>query len=384
METHREPSLMRGGLFHQALKWTKIAGPNEQNLVRRITFAIALGWIPLVLITAIFNRDGLGSLFRDYTTNARMLIAIPVLLVGQAFMESRFRLIMNHILDSHLLEGPEMGSLEQILTGMTRLRDSLIPELIILLLVVSRTAITFKSQVADIPWIASIIASDFHLTPAGWYAALVSASLFQFLIGLGLWKWLLWTIFAFRFSRLRLNTVPIHPDQHGGLGFLTITPVGFAPIAIAATTIIGAVWRHQILSRGAHLMDFKMPAIVLVVIVVILAFGPLLFFVPQLTDLRRKGILEYAILGQLHSLDFHEKWIRHRAGHESELLAAPEISSLCDFGQFYDRIEGLKPLVVDRGVLGVLVLAVAVPVLPAVLAEVPITVIVKDLFAALK
>jgi hypothetical protein len=55
-----------------------------------------------------------------------------------------------------------------------------------------------------------------------------------------------------------------------------------------------------------------------------------------------------------------------------------------DFGQFYDRVEGLKPFAVDREVLGILVLAVAVPVLPAVLAEIPLTVIVKDLFAALK
>jgi hypothetical protein len=50
-------------------------------------------------------------------------------------------------------------------------------------------------------------------------------------------------------------------------------------------------------------MDYKLPAIVLAVIIVVVALGPLLFFVPRLTALRQKGILEYGILGQLHSME---------------------------------------------------------------------------------
>jgi hypothetical protein len=63
---------------------------------------------------------------------------------------------------------------------------------------------------------------------------LVSAPIFQFLLGLSLWKWLLWVIFTFKLSQRNLKLIPTHPDKHGGLGFLSITPPAFAPITFAA------------------------------------------------------------------------------------------------------------------------------------------------------
>jgi hypothetical protein len=42
-----------------------------------------------------------------------------------------------------------------------------------------------------------------------------------------------------------------------------------------------------------------LPTIALGVIVAFVALGPLVLFVPRLAALRRRGILEYGILGQL-------------------------------------------------------------------------------------
>ena len=168
------------------------------------------------------------------------------------------------------------------------------------------------------------IRAEFHLTAAGWYAVVVSTSIFQFALSLRLGTWLLWTFFAFKLSRSNLRLVPTHPDEHGGLGFLGLTSAAFAPIVFSATAVIGATWRQEILYHGTHLMN------ILVVIFALVALGPLAFFVPRLAELRRKGILEYGILGQLHSADFHEKWILHRAGREAEFLEAPDSSSLAD------------------------------------------------------
>ena len=124
-----------------------------------------------------------------------------------------------------------------------------------------------------------------------------------------------------------------------GFGFLGLTPVGFAPVSFAAASVIGATWRHEILHHGANLMSFKLPAIVLVGIIGLIAFGPLAFFVPRLAVLRRQGILEFGTLGQIHSINFHEKWIRQQAGHEAEFLTAPESSMLADYGQSYDGLN---------------------------------------------
>lgn len=379
----RDLSLIRGGPFYRAQQAARLIRPNEWNHVRRLTFAIALGWLPLILITVLFNPSGLVSLLRDYRVHSRMLIAVPVLLIGQLLMEQRFRMVVEHIMRADLLQPPDLSRLYDIIATFRRLRDSPIPELVIVLLLIVHTVTSTKGLVDATPWLAHGTASDLRLTPAGWYAVLVSTTIFQFLLGLGLWKWLLWTLFAIKLSRLNLRLVATHPDGHGGLGFLGLTPVAFAPVVFAAATVIGATWRHEILHQGAKLMSFKLPAIALVVIIAMVALGPLAFFVPQLAALRRRGILEYGILGQMHSTDFHEKWICQRTGHESEFLTAPESSTLADFGQSYERLEQLRPFPADRGAFIALAISVVVPMLPVILAVIPLVVILKTLLKAL-
>ncbi len=266
-------------------------------------------------------------------------------------MESSFRKIVGHIYDAGLLKSPELAQMDDIIAMVIQLRDSVVPELLILVLIAIHTSVSFRNVVGDSSWLAYPVGNSYHLTLAGWYAVLVSGTIFQFLLGLNLWKWLLWTMFAFKVSRLNLQLVATHPDGNGGLGFLGMTPLAFTPISFATAAVIAATFRNQILHKGAHLASFAIPAIVLVVLVAVVALGPLVFFVPRLAAVRRKGILEYAILGQMQSTEFHEKWILNRAGREDELIDAAEISTLCDYGQAYDRIENMKPFPTDRSAL---------------------------------
>jgi hypothetical protein len=377
-------SLIRGGPFYRLQESTRLIGADEWNVGRRIIFAIAVGWLPLILMKLLFDRRNLLFLLQDYRIVSRMLIAVPVLLLAQPLMESAFRRIVGHIYAASLLDKAGFAQMDEIIAKVIRLRDSVLPELIILLLIVIHTGVSFKSVLGNDPWLSYRVGNDFHLTLPGWYSVIVSATIFQLLLGLNLWKWLLWTIFAFKVSRLNLQLVATHPDENGGLGFLGMTPLAFTPIAFASAAVIASTFRDRILHQGAHLVSFGMPAIVLVVVVAIVALGPLVFFVPRLAAVRRKGILEYAILGQIHSTEFHEKWILHRVGREDELLDAAEISTLCDFGHAYDRIEAMKPFPTDRSALTALALSVAIPALPVVVAEIPLVVILKELLGALK
>jgi hypothetical protein len=212
----------------------------------------------------------------------------------------------------------------------------------------------------------------------------VSQAIYQFLVGLCLWKWLLWTLFVFKFSRMRLQLLASHPDKHAGMGFMGMSTLAFAPIAFAVAAAVGATWRYEILNTDASLMSFKLPAIVLLVLVVLLAVGPLLFFVPKLAPLRRKGMLQYGSLAHLHSAEFHDKWILHRKGHELEFLAAPEVSTLTDLATSFQNIEDMKAIPLDKGSLLAPVIAAVIPLLPAVMAQVPLKVVLKSLMEAMK
>jgi hypothetical protein len=312
-----------------------------------------------------------------------MLIAVPILLAGEVLMELRFRIVLAQVRNACLLESADMAYMDDVVAKLIRVRDSFLPEVTILLLVIVHSATSYTGLIDATPWLAHGIAPDLHLTMAGWYGVCVSATIFQFLLGLGLWKWLLWTFLSFKLSRRNLKLLATHPDEHAGHGFLGLTAAAFTPVAMAVTTVIGGTWRQEILHHGAHLMNFRLHAIILIAIIALIALGPLAFFIPRLAALRRKGILEYGILGQLHSADFHEKWILHRAGHDDEFLQAREISALANYANAYQKIEELKPFPVDKGSLYILAAAVVIPALPVILAEVPIGVVLKELLKAL-
>lgn len=379
-----ENFFIRGGPFYRVQQALGLVRANQWDLGRRIVFLIAITWLPPLLITIILNPRGLYSFLVEYRVHARLLIAIPALLVGELFMESRFRAVLAHIRQAALLDATDLASMDKVIATITRARNAFLPELVVLVLLIVHTATSYRGLVDTTPWLGLGTGADFHLTIAGWYAVLVGAPLFQFLLGLGLWEWLLWTFFAFKLSRLDLRLVATHPDEHGGLGFLGLTASAFAPVAFAVAIVIGATWRYDILHRGAHLNDYRLDSIVLVAIIALIALGPLLFFITRLAALRRRGILEYGILGQIHSIEFHEKWILHRSGHEAEFLQAPESSTLADFGRSYEMVQRLKPFPADKGSLYMLAAAVAIPAMPVILAVVPLAVVLRDLLHALR
>jgi hypothetical protein len=379
-------SFVRGGPFFRAQQALGLVRPDQWNVVRRIGALIVIGWLPLLLVTLFSNPRGLPSFITAYRIHARMLVAVPALLLGEIFMESRFGAVLAHLRRAGVLEAPDMAYMDAVLARLVRLRDAFFPELAVLVLLIVHTATSYRGLVDLDPtaWLGQGAGADLRLTAAGWYAVLISAPLFQFLLGLGLWKWLLWTFFAFNLSKRNLKLVATHPDEHGGLGFLGLTASAFAPVAFTATIVIGATWRHDILHHGARLMDYRLPSIVLVLTIAAIALGPLLFFVPGLMALRRTAILEYGILSQIQSTEFHDKWILHRAGHESEFLQATESTTLANFGNAYKKIAELNPFPADTGSLYVLAAAVAIPALPVILAVVPLSVVLKDLFHALR
>lgn len=384
LDSADDVSLIRGGPFYRVQRATRLIASDRWNLGERVTLAIAIGWLPLLLMTGLFHPHSIRSLLSDYRVNARMLIAVPILLVGQVVMETRFRMIVQHLRQAGLLDAKGLQQMDGIIGNLRRWRDSLWPELLIIIVVYLSVAAVFSAHVHENrPWALSGDGVA-HVLPAGLYYAFVSQLVYQFLVGLSLWKWLLWCYFLFRLAKLNLLLVPTHPDGHAGIGFLGLSPMGIAPVTLATATAIGANWRYDILTQGAHLASFKLPAAVFLALVIVVAIGPLGLFVPKLAAVRRQGILQYGILGQLHSMDFHQKWIVHRAGHEEEFLSAPEVSTLTDYGASYESIEKMQPFPVDKGAFLALALSVALPMFPTVLAEIPLAQVLKGLLEAVK
>ena len=377
-------SLFCGGPFYQLQVSTHLVRVPRWDLSRRIGFSLAVCWLPLIIITAFLHREELPGLLKDYLVYSRIVIAIPVLLTGQLMMEDRFRIIVKHVRDAQLLSAEDDHKLDSVISTLVRLRDSPLPELLILILVFADLVLLGPARLAaGSEWAASRTDGAAQVTAAGWYYLFVGVSTYQFLILLSLWKWMVWSFFLYKLSRRDLKLVATHPDLHGGLGFLALAPIAFIPIATAVSAAIGGVWRQQILREGVRLASFMLPAVMLVVLVLMFELGPLCFFVSKLTLLRKKAMLEYGVLSQTRVTEFHEKWIFDQDG-PAEQRFAPGVAMLADLATSYSNIERMRPLPVDKTTLIALALAVLVPLFPVVLAEIPLYVILKALVQAVK
>jgi len=70
---------------------------------------------------------------------SRLVIAGPVLLGGQWLTESRFRMILRHIDEAGLLGTEDRNRMDGMTSLVKRLRDSILPEVAILVLLLVHT-----------------------------------------------------------------------------------------------------------------------------------------------------------------------------------------------------------------------------------------------------
>jgi hypothetical protein len=346
---------------------------------------LTIVWLPLVILTVATHGDQLSSLLRDYVVYSRMVIAVPALLIGQLAMDGRFRVLVTHARAVQLLDEEDEERLDRVIATLKRPRDSALAEMTILAIVVVELALIGPARVTrGSAWAVVTDGGIARVSPAGWYYLIVSIPIYQFLLLLNIWKWLTWSYLLYRLSRMNLRLVATHPDEHGGLGFLGLASSGFIPTAVALAATIGGAWRYEILHEGTRLVSYALPAGILLLLIFLFELGPLVFFVPRLARVRSRALLEYGALAQTHVRYLQGKWIARSEEGVSERLDPGDVTNLALYGASYGRIKRMQPFPVDKGMLIGLALSVAIPLIPVILAEIPLSVIVRGLFGAVK
>jgi hypothetical protein len=377
-------SLIRGGAFYRVQEKARLIRPRAWDLHRRVPLAIAVGWIPLLMLAAVHGGfDDLRLLLTDYRVYARVFIGIPLLLVGQIAMETRFREMAQHFLDANIVRVAELSRFREIMQKTRRLRDAKLPELIVMLVVYGQAAYFLESgRVRSMAW--AVDAASNSLTPAGYYSVLVTQALFLGLLLIALWKWAIWVYVLWRISRLNLRLDATNGDLTGGLGFLGEVPRAFVPVVLAMSTVVAANWRSQVLLGSQTLEGVHLPAAVFAVIIVLLFFLPLALFTPALLREKRESTLKYGSLQHLLSLQFREKWLGHRNEHVNELLGTPDVSSLADASGGFKNVEQMTIYPFRKGVVVAFLAALVVPTIPVVTTQIPLKQIMSQLFDAIR
>jgi hypothetical protein len=330
-------SLVAGGPLYRLLRRTRLSGDEMQWTVRRMVVLAVLAWVPLLLLSVIDGRAWGSAValpfLHDLEVHAKLLLAIPLLIAAEVTAHRRLPPIVRQFLERNLIPEVERPRFDAAIAAAMRLRGSVAAEVLLIVFVyvvgvffVWRTQSTLEIS----SWYADSAGGTLHLSRAGWWAALVSLPLAQFLLVRWYFRLFIWGRFLLQVSRMKLNLMPTHPDGMAGLHFLGTSRRAFTQLLVAQGAVLSGMIANRIFYEGANLMSFKPELFGTVVVMVFAVLGPLLAFAPRLRRTRRQGLEECGALGQRYAREFDDKWIRGGAPPGELLIGTADIQSLAD------------------------------------------------------
>lgn len=380
-------ALMLGGPLFQILRRSHLAGDALELLSRRILVITAIAWLPLPLLAMLDGRllpDSAGlPLLYDAGSNVRFLVVIPLLILAEIVVHARMVPIVREFLARDLVPERERGKFLDAVESALRLRNSVVVELVMIAAVYVGIAVSarpFYASFTTDPWYMVRTATGVRFTAAGEWACWVSLPIFQFILLRWYFRIFVWSRFLFRVSRLDLSLVPTHPDRVGGLGFLANVSYAFIPLAAAHGVLLSGMIANRIFHMDRHLVQFKVEIAVVVLLVLLLAFGPLCLLAGLLARKRREGLRDYGRLANRYVKEFHAKWVTGEAPTDESLVGSGDVQSLADMGGSFDIVREMKFAPVTRQAAVQLAFAVLLPLAPLLLTIMPLDELIGKLF----
>src|SRR4051794_14663693 len=120
-------SLVLGGPLYQLWQRTHLCGDALDLTRRRIIVLTVLAWVPL-LVLSVLQGHALGGVrlpfFYDIELHARLLLAMPILLVAELAVHRRLRSTVEQFVERGLIPDSQRTSFDWALSSAMRLRNS--------------------------------------------------------------------------------------------------------------------------------------------------------------------------------------------------------------------------------------------------------------------
>lgn len=377
-------SLTVGGPWYRLCLKLRLARVPLHLWPRRVAVIVAICWLPPFVLSAIAGQltsGGAGGFLFDPDVQVRLLLALPLLIAWEVYVDQRSRLIIGQFTTRGLIAPSERVHFCGILDSTARLRDAWAVELALLVLAASMGhRVWLRWQGLGVTsWYAASSAHGLHLTAAGIYYAWGSLVigrfiLYRWLFRLLVWYWLLWRV---RSLPLRLNLY--HPDRCAGLGFLGAGLALFAPVFAALDMVYATFIFSHILHTANTLHDFEADILTVVIILSLVLIAPMFFYFSHLEAASRRARAEFGIVASRYVDAFRWKWVEGGSLEGGAMLGSPDLQSLADLANSYAVAARVQLLPVSRRALVGMVVTIALPFLPLALTILPFTEAVRQL-----
>jgi len=361
-------SLTSSGIFHRLVSKLGLGGTSAKHITRRTMIMVAITWLPLLALSALqglaFGDKVEIPFWKDFAIHSKFLIILPLLLFAEGPFDFRMRELTKQFFRSGIIDEKDFGKYEEIKRKVKGLTDSIWPDILILIVIVSNILFRFisvgASQISI--WIFLPGNQPFSVSWAGFYLAFICGPLFQFILIRWVWRWIIWFIYFRKLARLPLRLNPAHPDMAGGLGFLGYPPGPFIQVVFALAILFSTAIAEKIYFLHDKLQDYYPVMAAFALLTILMNVLPLMVFMKPMTKKRREGFLEYSALIQEHHRQFDEKWLAKEHEPVSPGIADP--SSMADFNSSFDMVKNMKTLPFDIKIMVSTIIFAILPMLP--------------------
>jgi hypothetical protein len=380
--------LTDGGFAHRLTILLRIKHPDNPNILRRAVLSVLVTWVPLLILSAI-DGNVAGhhvrvSFLHDFAVHARFLFAVPMLILAEAVLGPRLGTAADSFVQSKLVVGDDVPQFEAAIDDTLSWRDSVIPDLVLILLSYTAAITTLLSTGVHVStWYSTGRGTGRSLTIAGWWFVLLCVPLLHFLTLRWLWRLFLWAQFLWRMSRLDLKLDPLHPDGAGGLGFVGDTERYFGVLLFAFSIAVSGVLANAIVYDHLSLISLAPTIAIYVVLAVCIVLSPLLVFFRALVQTKRDGLYQYSTFATEYTSSFRKKWMSHPRQTGETLLGTADIQSLADLGNSYSFVEKTNYLPMKARTPINLAIACLIPMAPLSLTVMPVSEILKMLLKSI-
>jgi hypothetical protein len=379
-------SLTNCGPVDRALLRVGLKSADPPYILFRAFLPAAIIWLPLLAVALLRPQQDGGaaiSFFDDLATHVRFLVVVPLLLLVELGIGRRTRLVAAQFVHANLISPAEKGSYDALLHKAGRAFDSSIAEAIVAALAVFFVWKATQQFASDgtLFWFEEPAAGGSRLTTAGWWYA-IGSWLPPFLFLRWFWRYLVWSWFLYRTSRLDLQLVATHPDYAAGLGFVSFGHTSFAMLGFTVSCLVAGAVGTRILHEGATLVEYQWALAVFVGISIFTGLAPLAVFLRPLRIAKERGLLAYGTLASRYVQEFQRKWIGTKAG-DGPLEASGDVQGLADIGGSLDRVLGMRLLPITLKSAVAFAVSALIPMFPLLLTVMPLKDLVKLLMQAM-
>lgn len=354
-----------------------------------VIIALATCWLPLAIYTLIKGTFWTGyietSFITNFDTQARFLIAMPVLIFSEQIVTQRLGVILRQFTTAGFVHKEDYSTFNKIINSKVKFIRSNWTNLFLFALCYIHVILVIFYESKTAPSVLSWQMMPENVNPelnlAGKWSVLISRPILLFLF----YRWFLWVIIwgliLKKISNLNINIYPLHPDLSGGLGFLGYSIRYFSPFAFAFTVTVAGVMIDYILKENMPLVELKYFMATVFILLTLLFTIPLLSFSWKLTMARDQSVFDNNDFVNGIFRELRKKLLKDFNEVSEKDLLSVEYSAASDLSALINNSLNMRFVPFTLKDFIPLWITIALPFLVVVLVKIPLDQILKQLLS---